>query len=187
MSGILREITIIIVLSLILYLGIDSTLQNSEVIGHSMEPNLHDQEYVLIYKMAYKFGNKPQRGDVVVFTPPEAPVTENDYIKRIIGLPGEIVEIKGGKVYIYQPDGNVIELDESSYIQDPPRYYYKSDIIPEGEYFVMGDNRNNSNDSHTGWTVPAGNIVGKAWVVIWPPGEWGGAPNHNLSAYELKS
>jgi len=102
-GSILREVAIILVLSLVLYLGINYTLQNSEVIGHSMEPNLHDQEYVLIYKMAYKFGNTPQRGDVVVFTPPHAIVTENDYIKRIIGLPGEVVEIKGGKVYIYQP------------------------------------------------------------------------------------
>jgi signal peptidase I len=180
-SNFVREIIITLLIAVALYLGINTTLQNSEVIGQSMEPNLHDMERVLISKLSYKFGNTPQRGDVVVFTPPSSLSSENDYIKRIIGLPGEIVEVKNGEVFIHQPGGSSFEMDEGSYIVDPARYNYKSDIIPPGEYLVFGDNRNNSNDSHGGWTVPLKDIVGKAWLVIWPPDEWGVAPNKNAS------
>jgi len=89
------------------------------------------------------------------------------FIKRVIGLPGETVEIKDGKVFI---DG--IPLDEEEYIMAPPNNPMPATEIPENEYFVLGDNRNSSNDSHNGWTVPRDNIIGRAWFIYWPPSKW---------------
>jgi len=138
-----------------------------------MEPSFQEGQRVLVNKVVYYF-REPQMGDVIVFWPPFD--SKEPFIKRIIGLPGESVEIKQGTVYIYK-NGNVIELNEPHYV-DPPRYTYDKDVIPENEYFVLGDNRNNSNDSHNGWTVPRQNIIGKAWLSIWPPGQWGLAPSY---------
>ena len=181
-SNLIRELIIILLVSVLLYAGIDATMQNSVVKGTSMTPNLVDGERVIISKLAYKFGKTPARGDVVVFTPPASMASEDDFIKRIIGLPGEVVEIKNGGVIIHSPDGTSVLLDESGYVVDPPKYNFKSDIIPAGHYLVLGDNRNHSNDSHGGWTVPLEEILGKAWVVIWPPARWGGAPNYKFMA-----
>jgi signal peptidase I len=95
-------------------------------------------------------------------------------IKRIIGLPGDTIEIKGGVVYI-----NGSPLYEP-YVENPASYTVPKHEIPENEYFVLGDNRPNADDSHNGWTVPRQNIVGKAWLSIWPPSTWGLAPNYSL-------
>jgi signal peptidase I len=158
-------------------------VQNSEVISGSMLPTLNIGERLFINKLAYKFGRLPQRGDIIVFIPPPTANanSDNDYIKRIIGLPGEVVEIKDGAVKILKPDGTVLTLNEP-YIAAPPNYNYTSPVIPPGNYFVMGDNRNNSGDSHKGWTVPIGNIVGRAWFVTWPFNKFGAAPNYKLPA-----
>jgi len=140
-----------------------------------MEPGFEEGQRLLINKVVYKF-YEPERGDVIVFHP-----TNNrraDYIKRIIALPNESVEIKDGEVYIHQ-NGKVSVLAEP-YIKEPPSRDFRGDIIPEDEYFVLGDNRNNSNDSRNGWTVRRQNIIGKAWLKIWPPGEWGLVPNYPL-------
>jgi signal peptidase I len=140
-----------------------------------MEPNFYTGQRLLVSKIVYNF-HEPERGDVVVLWPPYE--VEHPYIKRIIGLPGERVEIREGQVYIHQSDGTVLELDETAYIEDPATRPYFGEIVPEGEYFVLGDNRNNTDDSRHGWTVPAENIVGKAWLSIWPPNMWGLAANH---------
>jgi len=103
----------------------------------------------------------PQRGDVIVFNPPFP--SEYPFIKRVIGLPGETVEIKDEKVFI---DG--IPLEEE-YIMESPNYTMPAQEVPEDEYFVLGDNRNNSNDSHNNWTVPRDNLIGRAWFIYWPP------------------
>ena len=182
-NNLIRELIIILLVSVLLYAGINATVQNSEVVGPSMTPNLLDGERVIISKLSYKFGRAPERGDVVVFTPPSNLSSENDFIKRVIGLPGEIVEVKGGAVIIHSPDGSSFVLDESEYVVDPARYNFESEVIPAGRYLVLGDNRNNSNDSHNGgWTIPLEDFMGKAWVVIWPPAKWGGAPNYNHPA-----
>ena len=130
----------------------------------SMEPNFHDGECIMVNKMKYR-SSSPQRGEVIIFDPPFASL--HPFIKRVIGLPGETVEIKGEKVFI---DG--IPLEEE-YIMAPPNYTMPATEVPENEYFVLGDNRNSSNDSHNDWMVPHDNIIGKAWFVYWPPSEWG--------------
>ena len=174
-----REILITLVMAVVLYVGLNFSLQNAIVVGHSMENNLSDGERVLINKLAYRFGGNPQRGDIIVFEPPLA--SGSDYVKRVIGLPGEIVEIRNGYVWIISPDGSEILLDESEYLTQSTQGSYASGVIPEGHYFVMGDNRGGSSDSRGGWTVPKSNIMGKAWLVIWPASEWGLAPNHKVT------
>ncbi|RJO61520.1 MAG: signal peptidase I [Dehalococcoidia bacterium] len=180
MKPILREIIVTLLMALVLFLGIHYALQNAEVISGSMLPTLSIGERLFINKLAYKFGHLLQRGDIIVFVPPPQVNSDKDYIKRIIGLPGEVVEITGGNVYIHKTDGTVIKLDEP-YITAPADYTYTSPAIAPDNYFVMGDNRNNSGDSHTGWTVPRSNIVGRAWWVTWPFSKFGAAPNYKLS------
>jgi signal peptidase I len=179
MKTVIREIIITLLIALVLFLGIHYTVQNSEVISGSMLPTLSIGERLFINKLAYKFGHLPQRGDIIVFIPPPDANADNDYIKRVIGLPGEIVKIQGGNVYIIKPDGTQIELNEP-YVMAPADEDYTSGVIPPGQYFVMGDNRNNSSDSRVWGTVPLSSIVGKAWWVTWPFSKFGPAPNYKL-------
>ena len=172
------EALIALALALVVYLGVSFSVQNARVLGDSMSPGLRNGERVFINKLAYRFEASPQRGDIIVFVPPAELGSTWDYIKRVIGLPGERVEVKDGGVYIHEPDGEVFQLDENTYAS-VPAYSYYSDVIPEGRYFVMGDNRGVSEDSHNGWTVPFKDIVGRAWVIVWPPSEWGPAPNNH--------
>jgi signal peptidase I len=130
-----------------------------------MEPNFQQGECIMVNKVCYH-SSGPQRGQVIIFNPPFD--SEYPFIKRVIGLPGETVEIKDGNVFI-----NGTALEEDEYIMASPSYTMSAKEIPENEYFVLGDNRNNSNDSHTGWTVPRDNIIGKAWFIYWPPSSWG--------------
>jgi signal peptidase I len=129
----------------------------------SMEPSFYQGDHIMVNKVTYR-SSDPQRGDVIVFDPPfESPYP---FIKRLIGLPGDTVEIKDGKVFI-----NGIALEEA-YIVTPPDYTMLAREVPGDEYFVLGDNRNDSNDSHAGWTVPRDNIIGRAWFTYWPPSRW---------------
>ena len=166
-----REIVIILVLAIVFSLVIQSMIQRSYVDGSSMEPNLNHNQHIIISKIVYWFG-EPERGDIIVFTPPEFLASDNDYIKRVIGLPGESVEIKDGIVYIRNGDDNMFQLAEP-YITEQASSTFVGDTIPANEYFVLGDNRNNSDDSRRGWTLPQENIIGKAWLTIWPPARWG--------------
>lgn len=152
-----------------------ATIQKSSVVGHSMEPSLQNGQQLLINKVVYYFF-EPERGDVIILHPPPPYSSKTTpFIKRIIALPGDTVEIKNGAVYV-----NGLKLDEP-YIKDLPAYTFLRRIIPENEYFVLGDNRNNANDSHNGWMVPRQNIIGKAWLSIWPPDVWGLVSNHSLN------
>ncbi|MGP8081066.1 MAG: signal peptidase I [Dehalococcoidales bacterium] len=168
------ETLIIILIALALFVGLRLTIQTYIVNGPSMEPNYQNNEWIIVNKLAYIFTN-PQRGDIIVFQPP-IPSTK-PFIKRIIGLPGETVEIKDGTVNILKANGSIITLQEP-YIKEPFSTSYNSIVIPPNEYFVMGDNRNNSTDSRYGWLVSRDKIVGQAWISIWPPKLWGLAPNY---------
>ena len=172
MKAYIREIIGLILLAVVISLLLQVVLPRFEVVGSSMEPSLHDGQRLLINRAVHFFG-EPKAGEVVVFQPPHNP--RADYIKRIIALPGDVVEIKEGVVYV-----NGSPLDEP-YIKDEPSYTLSPEEIPENNYFVLGDNRNNSNDSHNGWTVPRQNIVGKACLSIWPPSQWGLVTNYPLT------
>jgi len=174
----LIEVLITLALAVVIFLIIHSTIQSSVVLYSSMEPNLHEGQRIIISKIIYNF-HEPERGDIIIFPDPDNP--SEGLVKRIIGLPGETVEIKNGVVYIHQAGGEIMTLDESDYITNPADNYYLSDVIPEDNYFVMGDNRNNSYDSRRGWTVEREDIIGKAWLSIWPLSEFGLAPNHSFA------
>jgi signal peptidase I len=161
---ILREVGLTILIAVVVFVCLRLTVQSYEVVMSSMEPNFYEGEYIMVNKVSYHSAG-PQRGDVIVFDPPfDSP---HPFIKRVIGLPGETVEIKEGKVVI-----DDIPLEEE-YIMASPTYTMSATEIPENEYFVLGDNRNGSNDSHNGWTVPRDNIIGRAWFTYWPPSKWG--------------
>ncbi len=147
-----------LLIALVLFLSINTVSARIRVEGHSMMPTLEDGEFILVNRLSYKFG-APQRGDIIVFHYPRNPSEE--YIKRVIGLPGDRIQVKGGTVYV-----NDRPLEER-YTAAPPRYEGQWEI-PEGELFVLGDNRNNSSDSHSWGTVPLDYVVGKATFVYWP-------------------
>ena len=159
----LREVLETVLLTVILFLILNATTGRFQVRGSSMEPTMHDGQYLVISKLTYWI-HPPERGDVIVFHPPHDPA--EDYIKRIVGLPGERLEIRDGAVWV---DGTVLE---ESYVANHASYSNAWSLGDE-EYFVLGDNRSNSDDSHNWGTLPQENIVGKAWLCYWPPEAWG--------------
>jgi signal peptidase I len=188
-----RELVETLVLALLIFFAVKAVVQNFRVEGQSMEPSLNSNEYLLVNKaIYYRFDTgtlhrflpfipddngderhlfrAPRRGDVIVFRFPLD--TSRDFIKRVIGVPGDSVEVKDGKVFI-----NGDPLVEG-YILSTPDYTYGPKTVPEGQYFVLGDNRRNSYDSHAWHSqcsqqqtcdfVPEENIIGQAWVAYWP-------------------
>lgn len=159
----LLDIVETVVLSAILFVGINAISARIRVDGFSMEPTLHNGEFVIVNKLAYQFSD-PAHGDVIVFRYPRDP--DQEYIKRIIGLPGDRIRIINGEVYVND------ELIEEPYIAAAPRYQSEW-RVPESSLFVLGDNRNNSSDSHNWGPVPRDYVIGKALFVYWPPESWG--------------
>jgi len=152
-----------ILLALFLFLAINSVSARIRIESISMQPTLYADNFVIVSKLAYKLGI-PHRGDIIVFRYPPDPERE-PYIKRVIGLSGDNVEVSNGVVHV-----NGIPLDEP-YIYDQPNYN-GSWMVPENSLFVLGDNRNRSSDSHSWGMVPLENVIGKALVVYWPPENW---------------
>ncbi len=173
MKTFLREVLITVALAAAIFLVARETIQTYEVFMTSMEPNFSEGQRVVVNKAAYwGWVGDPERGDVIIFTAPTD--TNEDFIKRIIGLPGDTVEIREGAVYV---DG--VKLDEP-YINQAPIYTMEKRTVPADEYFVLGDNRNHSNDSHNGWYVERDDIHGRAWLSSWPPRLWGVIPSYPL-------
>lgn len=159
------ELVETLLFTLLIYVLVRTFLfENYRVVGSSMLPTLEDGQFLVVNKLAYRL-HPPQRGDIIVFRDPQS--TNRKLIKRIIGLPGETIDIKEGQVLV-----NSTPLDEP-YIADPGNYSRGPTPIPEGEYFVLGDNRNNSSDSHIWGDLARDRIVGKAWLTYWPPSLWG--------------
>lgn len=182
-----RDLIETAILALLIFVAVRSMVQNFRVDGQSMEGSLHDGQFLLISKATYfkvnlgfldflpfyESGNDPyhyifhppQRGDVVVFRFPDDP--NRDFIKRIIAEPGETVEIRDGLVFI---DGHVLKED---YITQRPHYTFGPEKVPPKHYFVLGDNRNNSFDSHSWGMLPEEDIIGQAWLSYWPFSSFG--------------
>ena len=187
-GGFLWELVQTVLLTLLIFFAMRAVVQNFKVEGTSMEPTLHNNQFLLINKVTYArvdgtpverilpgstneagsprflFGS-PEHGDIVVFRFPAQP--DKDFIKRIIGVPGDVVEVRAGRVYL---NG---QLQDEPYIRDGASYDRPAQVVPQGQYFVLGDNRPNSSDSHVWGFVPADNLVGKAWFAYWPPSDWG--------------
>ncbi|MFM8320097.1 MAG: signal peptidase I [Chloroflexota bacterium] len=151
------------VLALVLFLAIDFATARIRVQSISMQPTLYEHDFVLVNKLAYRWGDI-ERTDIIVFNPPISAAPE-PYIKRVIGLPGDVVRIVGGNVYVND------ELLHENYLAAEPGYNGIWNV-PEGSVFVLGDNRNNSSDSHQWGMVPIENIIGKALVIYWPVDHW---------------
>ncbi len=162
----LWEMSKIIIIALVIVIPIRYFLfQPFFVKGQSMEPNFENGDYLIIDEITYRFHN-PQRGDVVVFKYPND--TSQRYIKRIIGLPGETIEIKNGKVAIFNKEGNQL-LDESTYLT--PLILTAGDMqitLAEDKYFVLGDNRIASSDSRSWGLLPREDIIGRVFLRAWP-------------------
>jgi signal peptidase I len=213
-----RELAETLLLALLIFLSVRASFQNFRVEGISMQPSLEDGEYLIVNKLSYAqldrsifnflpfyeasadpvthLWGKPDRGDVIVFRAPTNP--DRDFIKRIIGLPGDTIEIRTGGAVILNGE----TLNEP-YINNDPKctgticdapILIPAEGSPEAHaqcgsdacYFVMGDNRGNSSDSRQGWLVPEENIIGKALMTYWHEGgpEFDAAPNHSVSADE---
>jgi signal peptidase I len=151
-----------IVLAVVLFFAINAVSARVRVDGFSMVPTLQDGEYVLVNRLAYR-NSLPERGDIIVFSSPQT--TDLDLIKRVIGLPGDTVEISGGVVQV-----NKQILDEP-YIAAAPVYNGEWEV-PAGKLFVLGDNRNDSSDSHAWGLLPIENVIGKAILIYWPIPDW---------------
>lgn len=152
-------------LSALLAFGIRTFVAEARYIpSGSMLPTLQINDRLIVDKLSYRFQD-PQRGDIVVFSPTDTLERQNfhdAFIKRVIGLPGETVEVKGGRVYINN------RLLRENYIEEEPLYQYGPVKVPPGHYLVLGDNRNNSYDSHYWGFVPRDHIIGRAVVRFWP-------------------
>jgi len=161
------EITKIVIIALLIVVPIRYFIfQPFFVRGQSMEPNFESGDYLIVDEISYRFRD-PQRGEVVVFKYPINP--SQHYIKRIIGLPGETIEIGDGKVIIYSENLGALVLDESDYLS--PFIFTPGDIrvtLDKNEYFVLGDNRSVSADSRRFGPLPRKNIVGRVFLRAWP-------------------
>ena len=190
-NRIVREVVETLLLAALIFFLVRLVVLNFRVDGASMVPNLENGQMLLVNRNAYRFvdvnGSRlypfdpPERGDVIVFDPPTG--SEKPYIKRIIGLPGEEVTFGDGQVFI---DGEPLPEE---YIESPTRCG-RSDtcdvVVPEGNVYVLGDNRRNSSDSRVFGPVPVDNVVGKAWVSYWPPDDFGFVPHESYAADEVE-
>ncbi|MBA3451142.1 MAG: signal peptidase I [Chloroflexia bacterium] len=179
-----REIVETLLLAALIFFLVRLVVLNFRVDGESMLPNLDDGQMLLVNRNAYQYfvigGNRyypfdpPERGDVVVFDPPTG--SDKPYIKRIIGLPDEVVTFGDGHVYV---DGEVLAED---YIDDRTRCGRADTcdvVVPDGYIYVLGDHRSNSSDSRVFGAVPVENVVGKAWLSYWPMNDVGFVPHES--------
>ncbi len=147
-----------LLLAALLYFAIDAVFARVRVLNISMQPTLYEGNIVLVNKLAYKLGEM-KTGDVVIFHDPNS--HNEDFIKRLIGKPGDQVAVQNGEVYV-----NGVRLDEPYIAAEPA--YAGTWQVPEDSIFVLGDNRNQSSDSHSWGFVPFPDVVGKALIVYWP-------------------
>ena len=161
------EMSKIVIIALLIVMPIRYFIfQPFFVRGASMEPNFQNGNYLIVDEISYRLSS-PKRGEVVVFKYPLNP--SQRYIKRIIGLPGETVEVKDGKVNVYNPNGVPQILDELNYLPESAATFGNAGFqLADSEYFVLGDNRAASSDSRSWGVLPRENIIGKVFLRVWP-------------------
>jgi signal peptidase I len=167
----IREFLFTLLIAAVIFIGLQISIKSFEVFNVSMLPTFKEGDLIIVNKLAYAFDNQPKLKDEIVFYAPgngTRPVFDPFYtqhpscfIKRVIAVPGDTVEIRNRTVFV-----NGRSLSEP-YVKEPPGYLMPELSIPAGQYFVLGDNRNHSNDSHTGWLVPREDIIGKVWFRYW--------------------
>lgn len=173
-ANLLREIIETVILIVLVYTLVNLATVRFYIEGPSMQPNFRAGQFLIVSRVHYLFG-EPERGDIVVFDPPGDDEQPDDplLIKRLIGLPGDHVEVRDGQVFI-----NSVVLNEP-YVntQDGRAFRCSGDycdvVLGAGEYYLMGDNRNDSRDARVFGPVSRERIVGEAVVRYWPPAEWG--------------
>jgi signal peptidase I len=170
----LHELLETVILTLLIFVVMRALVQNYRIEGYSMEPNLHEGQRLFVNKFVYYFG-EPQRGDIIVFEY-DRDEKEKDFIKRIIGLPGDTVACEPGQIIV---NGEAIA---EPYGPNLNSYSCTPMTLGPEEYFVLGDNRNQSSDSHAWGPLERKYIIGKAWVVYWPLEDFGGVPNYPIEA-----
>ena len=187
MSGVAREFFEAVLLALVVFLVIQTSVQNFKVDGPSMNPTLEHGQFLLVNKVVYfkidlenlsriipfwrvdhtreRFAvHPPERGEVIVFHYPKDP--KRDFVKRVIGVPGDKISIREGTVWV-----NGAAISEP-YITAHDNSNMSELKVEQKNYFVLGDNRPGSSDSRKGWRVPEENILGKVWIVYWPLSSW---------------
>ena len=167
-----RELVETVLLALALFLVINLLTARVRVDGPSMEPSYYHNNRVVVSKVSYLLG-EIERGDVIVFPAPPNP--DEDYIKRVIGLPGDVIEVRGGTVYV---NGEALV---EPYISAPPVSNMRKTSVPPEMVFVMGDNRNVSSDSRAWGPLPIDDIIGKAVFVYWPLDRVGVVEHYELA------
>ena len=183
MSRVFREIIEAVVLAVVVFMLLQTTVRNFKVEGSSMDPTLEGGQYLLVNRLVYlrvdlqrlskivpfwqdeedspRYAiHAPKRGEIIVFQFPRDP--SKDFVKRVVGLPGEVIEMKDGKVLV---DSIVLE---EPYLTAKDNSNQSPVQLEEGEYYVLGDNRSHSNDSRNWGPVPEANLRGKVWMVYWP-------------------
>jgi signal peptidase I len=171
----LWELARIVVIAFVIMIGFRFFVAEPFIVsGSSMVPNYHNREYLVINKMSYRL-HEPQRGDVIVFRYPKD--TSQYFIKRILGLPGEKVKVENGKVYIYNsehPEGSALT---EPYLSNQDITFGKDELVTLGtdEFYVLGDNRLASSDSRVWGILPRHDIIGTAWLRVFPLNEFGTA------------
>lgn len=202
--GVVKELLETAIFILLVFFIVRGIVQNFKIEGSSMEPNLHSGQYILVNKIVYFHFDvnapmrllpgqeempakiiypfrQPQRGDIVVFEYPRD--RSKDYIKRVIGLPGDLIEFRDGSVYV-----NNRLLDEPyltgnvTYCSPGSDCYNGPVVVPPGSIFVMGDNRTNSSDSREWSALALDRVIGQAWVLYYPFSEWGAIQHHSYAA-----
>ncbi|MDA1280302.1 MAG: signal peptidase I [Chloroflexi bacterium] len=176
MRSTIRDMGETIITAVVIFLVLQGTTQSFLIEGSSMEPNLLQSERLLVNRFVYAqapfslFGaeeylfNGPERGDIVVFHPPTG--SETDFVKRIVGIPGDWIDLDGESVYVNGEKTSWVDVSTARRRDDYPVQ------VPPGEYFVLGDNRRVSVDSRNWGFVPADSLVGRAWAVYWPLSEF---------------
>lgn len=163
----LKTVAIIIIIAFFVRFYL---VQPFVVEGSSMEPNFHNGEYLLVNKMAYRV-HQPKRGDVIVFHPPQTPSL--NYIKRIIAIPGDSVTIKDGQITVNGATIDEAYIPAEKTLVRNAQAANLSRTMGSNEYFVLGDNRDHSSDSREWGNVPTANIIGQAWLIVFPLSNFG--------------